>query len=98
MCDNRDIKTIVSEINCKFERVFIMRIIQIANDEEKKRIARTMLKALPAWFAIPEGREEYIRDSMGKLFFCALENEKEVGFYISSKQEKTPLNLQLWAC
>lgn len=70
-----------------------MRIIQIANDEEKKRIARTMLEALPAWFAIPEAREEYIRDSMGKLFFCALENEKEVGFLYLKQTGKDTIEL-----
>lgn len=70
-----------------------MRIIQIANDEEKKRITRTILEVLPTWFAIPEAREEYIRDSMGKLFFCALENEKEVGFLYLKQTGKDTIEL-----
>ena len=67
-------KTEVKEVNIG------MRIIQIENDEEKKHITRNILEALPDWFGIPEAREEYIRDSMGKVFFCALEYEKKVGF------------------
>lgn len=57
-----------------------MRIIQIENDEEKKHITRNILEALPDWFGISEAREEYIHDSMKNVFFCALENEKKVGF------------------
>lgn len=55
-----------------------MHIIQIANDEDKKSITRNILEELPEWFGIPEAREEYIRDSAGKVFFCAMENEKDV--------------------
>ena len=43
-----------------------MRIIQVINDADKKYIARNILEALPEWFGIPESREEYIRDSVGK--------------------------------
>lgn len=74
-----------------------MHIIQIANDEDKKSITRNILEELPEWFGIPEAREEYIRDSAGKVFFCAMENEKDLGFCISKKREKIQLSLQLWA-
>ena len=78
-----------------------MKIIQIENDEDKKYITRTILEELPEWFGIPEAREEYIRNSAGKTFFCAEENEKDLGFSwdfcILSKQEKIRLSLQLWA-
>ena len=37
-------------------------------------------ETLPEWFGIPESREEYIEDSVGKLFFCAYKDEKPVGF------------------
>ena len=57
-----------------------MKVIQVTNDEEKKAIARNILEELPEWFGIPESREEYIRDSMGRTFFCAEENEITVGF------------------
>ena len=39
-----------------------MKIIKIINDEEKKKITRTVLEALPEWFGIVESREEYILD------------------------------------
>jgi len=57
-----------------------MNIAEITNDLEKKNISRLILEALPDWFGIPEAREEYIRDSIGKNFFCAYIEEKPVGF------------------
>lgn len=70
-----------------------MKIIQIVNDEEKKQITRNILEALPEWFEMPEGREEYIRDSAGKLFFCALENGKAVGFLYLKQTGKDTVEL-----
>ena len=55
-----------------WRRTFDMHIIQIANDADKKSITRNILEELPEWFGIPEAREEYIRDSAGKVFFCAM--------------------------
>ena len=46
-----------------------MKIIKVADDEEKKKITRAILEALPEWFGIVEAREEYILDSVGKDFF-----------------------------
>lgn len=46
-----------------------MKIIKVINDEEKKKITRAILEALPEWFGILEAREEYILDSVGKDFF-----------------------------
>ena len=43
-----------------------MEIREIALPEEKQRIAREVLEALPEWFGIPEAREEYIEKSAGK--------------------------------
>lgn len=70
-----------------------MRIIQIVNDEEKRDITRNILEALPDWFEIPEAREEYICDSMGNIFFCALENEKRVGFLYLKQTGKDTVEL-----
>lgn len=55
-------------------------------------------EALPDWFGISEVREEYIRDNVGKVFFCALENEKRWALCILNQQEKIRLNLRLWVC
>lgn len=57
-----------------------MDIIEILDDLEKKNITRYILEALPEWFGLPESREEYILDSIGKTFLCAYSNEKPVGF------------------
>ena len=70
-----------------------MNIIQIANDEDKKSITRNILEELPEWFAIPEAREEYISDSAGKVFFCAMENEKDLGFLYLKETGKDTVEL-----
>lgn len=70
-----------------------MQIIQITNDEDKKRITRNILEVLPEWFGIPEAREEYIRDSAGKVFFCAVENEKDLGFLYLKETGKDTVEL-----
>ena len=70
-----------------------MHIIQIANDVDKKSITRNILEELPEWFGIPEAREEYIRDSAGRTFFCAEENEKAVGFLYLKETGKDTVEL-----
>ena len=70
-----------------------MHIIQIANDADKKSITRNILEKLPEWFGIPEAREEYIRDSAGKVFFCAMENEKDLGFLYLKETGKDTVEL-----
>jgi len=57
-----------------------MQILEIINDSEKSHIARTILEALPEWFAVPESREEHILNSAGKSFFCAFLDDKPAGF------------------
>lgn len=57
-----------------------MNIIEIIDDEEKGKVTRHILEALPEWFEMVEGREAYINDSVGKIFLCALEEEKPIGF------------------
>jgi GNAT superfamily N-acetyltransferase len=57
-----------------------MKIMEITNACEKKAIARAILEALPDWFGIAEAREEYIRDSEDKSFFCACIDGQPVGF------------------
>ncbi len=57
-----------------------MYITEISNDSEKANITRYILEALPDWFGIPEAREEYIRDSAGKIFFCAYQDKNPIGF------------------
>ena len=55
-------------------------IQQVFDKEEKKRITRQVLEALPDWFGIPEAREDYIKNSAEQLFFAAIEQDGAVGF------------------
>ncbi len=57
-----------------------MQIRQITDDREKKIITRHILESLPDWFGIPEAREAYIAESEHKVFFCAFESDRPVGF------------------
>ena len=70
-----------------------MNISEIFNDLEKQHIARTILEALPEWFGIVEAREDYIRDSAGKPFFCAYEGQCPVGFLYLKQTGKDTVEL-----
>lgn len=48
-----------------------MNIVEILDDLQRQKITRYILESLPEWFGIPESREQYIQDSIGKTFFCA---------------------------
>lgn len=53
---------------------------EILSPEDRMRIAREILEALPDWFGIPEAREEYIRSSADQIFFCAENDGRALGF------------------
>lgn len=57
-----------------------MEIRQLMDNAEKQTVARLILEALPDWFGIAEARENYIKESRDKIFFCAYERNKPVGF------------------
>lgn len=57
-----------------------MTISQLTDNAEKRRVTRLILEALPEWFGIPEATEGYISESGGKIFFCAYDADKPVGF------------------
>ena len=57
-----------------------MEIRKLTDRREKQRVTRAILESLPEWFGIPEAREEYIRESGDRLFFCACDGERPVGF------------------
>lgn len=50
--------------------------------EEKARIAREILTALPAWFGDPAGREGYIRDCADAPFAAAFGEGHALGFIV----------------
>ena len=62
------------------EKQMTTEVRTIENAEEKRRICRAILEALPEWFGIPEAREEYVSESADKLFFAAMDGENPVGF------------------
>ncbi|MBP3701901.1 MAG: GNAT family N-acetyltransferase [Lachnospiraceae bacterium] len=70
-----------------------MEIKQVHNNFEKIDITRRILESLPDWFGIPEAREEYIADSQGKTFFCALEEERPIGFLYLKETGKDTVEL-----
>ena len=65
-------------------------VAEVTQDEEKRRIARSILEALPDWFGIPEAREEYIKDSEGRAFFAAFKDDAPIGFlYLKETGKET---------
>ena len=68
-------------------------IRQIFDGDDKKRITRQVLEALPDWFGIPEAREDYIKNSVEQIFFTATEQEREVGFIYLKETGKETVEL-----
>ena len=65
----------------------------VTDPQEKQRIARTILEALPDWFAITESREEYIRSSADQPFFAAFRDSLPVGFLCLKETGKATVEL-----
>lgn len=57
-----------------------MEIRQLTDGLEKQNVTRLILEALPDWFGIQEAREEYIAESANKMFFCAYDQDRPIGF------------------
>ena len=57
-----------------------MRVEKVTDGVRKEEIARAILENLTDWFGIAESREEYIRGSEDKAFFCAFDGDAPVGF------------------
>ena len=57
-----------------------MNYIIINDNKQKQRIIRDILEALPEWFEIPEGREQYISESIEQLCFGAFDDNTPIGF------------------
>ena len=67
-----------------------MIIKQILDENEKKKIARSVLESLIDWFEIPEARENYIEKSAGQLFFAAIKDSIPIGFlYLKESSSDT---------
>ncbi len=70
-----------------------MKVVEITDDLEKMEITRTVLEVLTDWFGIPEAREEYIHDSLGKFFLCAYEGDNPIGFLYLKQTGKDTVEL-----
>ena len=65
----------------------------VCNAEEKRRIARLILEALPEWFGIPEARESYIRESADEIMLVSEENGAPNGFLCLKETGKDTVEL-----
>ena len=63
------------------------------NRQEKQRVARTILEALPGWFGIPEARENYIRKSAEQIMLVSSEDGKARGFLCLKETGRDTLEL-----
>ena len=70
-----------------------MTVREITDPAKKQEITRTILEALPDWFAVPESREEYIRESVGETFFAAYDGERPAGFLYLKETGKDTTSL-----
>ena len=69
-------------------------LIQVIQDpEEKQRIARAILEALPEWFGIPEARENYIRESADEIMLVSSEGGEPDGFLCLKETGRDTLEL-----
>ena len=68
-------------------------IQRIQDPEEKQRVARAILEALPEWFGIPEARENYIRESAGQIMLGAAVDGGTQGFLCLKETGKDTLEI-----
>ena len=70
-----------------------MKIMEIECPEEKRSAARRILESLQDWFQMPEGREQYIRESAEQICLCAYEGENPIGFLCLKETGKDTVEL-----
>ncbi|HKM33531.1 MAG TPA: GNAT family N-acetyltransferase [Lachnospiraceae bacterium] len=68
-------------------------IKQVFDETEKKSITRDVLEALPDWFGIQDSREKYIKDCIGKSFFCAYDENHPIGFLYLKETSKDTVEI-----
>ena len=72
-----------------------MKIKLIEDYEDKQKIARLILEALPDWFGIDEARENYIKESTEQLFFAAFDENQVTGFLCLKETSKDTLEISV---
>ena len=68
-------------------------VLQISDRDEKQRIAREILEALPDWFGIRETREKYILECRNQAFFTVQYNSLFLGFLCLKETGKATIEL-----
>jgi GNAT superfamily N-acetyltransferase len=61
--------------------------------QQKQRVARAILEALPEWFGIPEARENYIRESADEIMLVSSEGGEPDGFLCLKETGRDTLEL-----
>ena len=59
-----------------------IKLKEILDKKEKKKIAREILTDLPEWFGLPESTEEYINESEDKPCIASFVDDEAVGFVV----------------
>ncbi len=72
-----------------------MYIKQIKDNNDKQKIARQILEALPDWFDIDESRENYIKESTDQLFFASFDKNNATGFLCLKETSKDTIELSI---
>ena len=70
-----------------------MIIKQLSDNDEKKKVTRYVLEALPDWFAVEESREQYINESPQRPTFAAYDGDKPAGFLCLKETGKETVEL-----
>ncbi len=68
-------------------------IRMVRDPMEKQGISRRILEALPEWFGMEEGREQYIRESGEQPFFAAFAEGEPTGFLCLKETGKSTVEL-----
>lgn len=66
---------------------------QIYEPQIKQKIVRKILEALPDWFAMEEGRERYIKESVEQICIGVVKDMEYVGFLCLKETGKDTLEL-----
>lgn len=70
--------------------------IKLIDDyDDKQKIARQILEALPDWFGIEDARESYIKESADQLFFAAFDENQAIGFLCLKETGKDTLEISV---
>lgn len=70
-------------------------IRKIDDKEQKEKICREILEALPEWFEIPESRISYARESRELPFWADVENHTVRGFIVMKETSKYAVEISV---